>query len=220
VRTGRSTNTLTAEKKRALLGELLRTGRRPNTFPLSFAQERLWFLHHLTPDGELYNLPKAVELSGPLQVAALEQALGEIMRRHEILRTTYLLVEGRPAQIVAQQGTFSLHLKDLTELPEEIRREETGSLARAESSRPFDLSAGPVLRTMLLQTGSGVHALVLTLHHIAGDGLSLNLLVYEVAMLYQSFAKGVPSSFPELPIQYADFAIWQRERLKGVAFDG
>jgi hypothetical protein len=214
-----STKTSTAaqiEEKRALLAELLREkGRRMQSFPLSFAQERLWFLDQLVPGSHLYNLPKAVQLTGPLNIGALEQAISEISRRHEILRTTYSLAGGRTIQVIGPQAPVCLPVAGLEDLPEASRAPVAGRLGKQESQRPFDLGKGPVLRGTLLRVGMDNHILLVTLHHIAGDGLSLSILVLELALLYQSYSRGEPSSLEELAIQYADFAVWQRERMKG-----
>jgi hypothetical protein len=209
-----SISDLTAEKRRALLARLLR-GQAAKGLPLSFAQERHWFLQQLAPDSHDYNLSKAVRLTGRLKAPALEQTLSEINRRHEILRTTYAVVEGQPVQVISPAERLALQvvgLKDLTHAEREAKAER---LATDESWRSFNLSAGPVLRTTLLKLDEDEHVMLFTLHHIAGDGASLGVLIRELTTLYHAYAGGEPSPLPELPIQYADFAVWQRERLQG-----
>jgi len=182
---------------------------------LSFAQQRLWFLDQLEPGTPVYNIPAAVELSGRLDRTALAAALGEVVRRHEALRTVFRAVEGEPVQVVGEMAGLSVPLIDLQSLPERERAAEAGHLAAAEARRPFDLSRGPLLRTALLQTADERHVLLLTMHHIVSDGWSLGVLVRELGALYTAFHEGRPSPLPELAIQYADFAAWQRRHLAG-----
>jgi amino acid adenylation domain-containing protein len=189
--------------------------RRPHGLdpPLSFAQQRLWFLHHVDPESSVYNIPGAVRLSGTLDVAALEKSLAEVVRRHEILRTTYVTGEGGPVQIVNPAGPFPLPLTDCSGLAPEEREAEMRRLAAAEAARPFDLTRGPLLRAMLLRLGPTEHVVTLTLHHIAADAWSRGVLLNDLRVLYGTFVAGLPSPLAELPIQYADYAVWQRERL-------
>ncbi|HEX8720248.1 MAG TPA: amino acid adenylation domain-containing protein [Pyrinomonadaceae bacterium] len=185
--------------------------------PLSYAQERMYFLDLLRPGSAFYNMYKAVELSGPLSAQALSDALLELTRRHESLRTTFSEgADGLPAQVVAQaprQG--ELPLVDLSELPEARRQHVAAALTRREAHRPFDLERGPLLRATLLKLGEEEHVLLLTMHHIVSDGWSMSVLVSEVSALYEAFAAGRPSPLAELPVQYADYAAWQREWLQG-----
>ncbi|HSF42282.1 MAG TPA: non-ribosomal peptide synthase/polyketide synthase [Thermoanaerobaculia bacterium] len=187
--------------------------------PLSFAQERLWFLEQLRPGGATYNIPAAVRLSGALDPAVLAAGFGEIVRRHATLRTTFVAEDGEPRRQVNAPAGVALPLVDLAALPEETRRPEARRLAAAEAAAPFDLAAGPLLRTTLLRLGKDEHLLLLTLHHIVADGWSVGLLVREIAVLYAAGATGRPSPLPELPIQYADFALWQRRRLEGAVLE-
>ena len=190
-----------------------RAGRGPSA--LSFAQERLWFLDQLEPGSPAYNLSGAIRLTGRLDAGALKEALGEIVRRHEVLRTTFAEVGGRPAQLVAESAEFRLPLTDLEGGDEAAREAEARRLAAEEARTPFDLSRGPLLRVRLLRLGGREHVLLLTMHHIISDGWSLGVLVRELTALYEAFALGRPSPLEELPIQYADFAVWQREWLTG-----
>ena len=184
--------------------------------PLSFAQQRLWFLHQLDRESAAYNIPFAVQMEGPLHVAALAVSLGEIVRRHEVLRTTFLPVEGgEPAQVIGPAGPFSLAVVDLCGLSRLQRLPEARRLARSEAARPFDLARGPLLRGSLVALQEQEHLLLLTVHHIVSDGWSTGILVRELGALYRASSQGHPSPLPELPIQYADFALWQRRRLSG-----
>jgi amino acid adenylation domain-containing protein len=186
----------------------------PNPPPLSFAQQRLWFLDQLEPGNTAYHLPTSVRLRGPLDTGALERTFIEIIRRHEVLRTTFSVVEGEPVQLISEDLPKELPVLSLVDLPTEERETEMRRLAAEESRRPFDLSKGPLLRMSLLKLGEEDYALLLTMHHIISDGWSIGVLIREVATLYEAFAKGSRSPLPELSIQYADFACWQREWLR------
>jgi amino acid adenylation domain-containing protein len=195
--------------------------RRPgvNVFPLSFAQERLWFLDQLMPGSTLYNSPGGVRFRGALDPAALERALDEVVRRHEILRTSFADEEGKPRQVVAPELSLRVSLTELTHLPETEREAEAYRLAVEEAWRPFDLKCAPVLRARLLRLGAEDHVLLVTMHHIISDGWSTSVLIREVAALYEAFAAGRPSPLAELPIQYADYAAWQRDAMHGPALE-
>jgi amino acid adenylation domain-containing protein len=182
--------------------------------PLSFAQQRLWFLDRLQPGSTAYNIPLAVRLTGPLAAAALERTLAEVVRRHEALRTTFA-AGAEPVQLVHPAASFSLPRVDLSALPLPVRSEEADRLVAADARRPFDLERGPLFRPALLRLGAEEHRVLATMHHIVSDGWSLEVFVREVAALYPSFAAGRPSPLPELPVQYADFASWQRRWLAG-----
>jgi len=205
-----------APEKRALLQQRLKQqGGAFNTFPLSFAQERLWFLDQLEPGSPLYTIPTMVRLNGALDVTALESALSELVQRHEVLRTIFTTVEGRPVQVVAAALELPLPVIDLCDHPEREREAAAMRLAEAEIQRPFDLSHGPLLRAMLLRLANDDHMLLLTMHHIASDGWSMGVLVRELIALYQAGVTGQPAQLPDLPLQYADYAVWQRKRLQG-----
>ncbi|MFL6293378.1 MAG: amino acid adenylation domain-containing protein, partial [Thermoanaerobaculia bacterium] len=182
---------------------------------LSFAQQRLWFLDRLEPGSPLYNMPAKVELRGRLDLRALSAALREVARRHEVLRTTFAEVAGSPVQVVAARARVPLPLIDLRGLPRAEREREAGRLEAAEARRPFDLATGPLLRAALLASEPERHALLLTLHHVVSDGWSMDVLVREVGLLYAAFLERRPSPLPELSIQYAEFAAWQRQHLSG-----
>ncbi|MEE8584520.1 MAG: amino acid adenylation domain-containing protein, partial [Acidobacteriota bacterium] len=183
--------------------------------PLSFGQQRLWFLDRLMPDNAFYNLTGSWELEGPLDVAALEASLREIVRRHEALRTRFPSQDGTPLQVISPEAQLSVDLIDLSSLDDSRRRAAAQQLAVEEGETPFDLSSGPLLRATLLRLGRRRHAMLLTLHHIVADGWSIGVLIQEQAALYTAILQGRPSSLPELPIQYADFAVWQRKWMQG-----
>ena len=184
-------------------------------FPLSFAQQRLWFLHLLDPQSAAYNMPFALRLMGQLYIPALERTLNEIVRRHEVLRTTFDVLEEEPVQLIAAIQRLELPLTDLSDLPPQKREAETRRLTLQDALRPFDFARGPMLRASLLRLGAEEHVLSLTMHHIVSDGWSMGVLVHEVAALYTAFSTDRPSPLAELPIQYADYAHWQREWLSG-----
>ncbi|HYV83576.1 MAG TPA: amino acid adenylation domain-containing protein, partial [Pyrinomonadaceae bacterium] len=183
--------------------------------PLSFSQQRLWFLSQVDPDTPLYNVPEAIQLLGPLNVAALEQSFNEVIRRHDALRTTFTIVDREPRQTCTPSRPVSLRLVDLTPLPAREREACARHLLEAEARRPFDVSNDLLLRATLLRFDREHHWLLLNLHHIVADGWSIGVLIRETAALYRAFRQGAISPLPELPIQYTDFAIWQREWLQG-----
>jgi amino acid adenylation domain-containing protein len=182
---------------------------------LSFAQQRLWFFDQLEPGLSAYNIPAAVRFQGPLNLAALERSLNEIVKRHESLRTTFGKVDGRPTQVIAPTLTIKLPVVDLRKLPASEQEAEVRRLVTAEAQRAFDLSQGPLIRCTVLRLGDEEHVGLLTMHHIISDGWSTGILVREVATLYVAFCAGGSSPLPALPIQYADFAHWQRQWLQG-----
>jgi amino acid adenylation domain-containing protein len=185
--------------------------------PLSFSQERMWFLDQLDPGTPIYNLFNFVAVDGPLSIPVLGRCLDELLRRHEALRTVFVAEGGRPLQRILPPGPFPLPVVDLAALPAAARQAEMARLEAVEHRRPFDLARGPLLRAVLLAAGPGEHAALFNMHHVVGDGWSWIVLVREIAALYTAFAAGRPSPLPELPVQYADFAAWQRERLSGAA---
>jgi hypothetical protein len=181
----------------------------------SFAQQRLWFIDQLQPGSVFFNIPTALRLTGALDAAAFARALTEIVRRHEVLRTTFRTVEGQPFQVVGPPQDFPLDSVDLSGLDPETRAERLGELVAAAEGEPFDLARGPLLRAKLVRLAAEEHAVIFTIHHVICDGLSMEILVREAAALYGAFSAGRPSPLPELPIQYADYAVWQRERMSG-----
>lgn len=187
--------------------------------PLSFAQQRLWFLHQMAPRSAVYNVPAALRLEGVLNLSALEQAFTEIVRRHEALRTTFEVVEGEPVQLISPPYQVTLPIVDLEAFGKTEQEARVRQLADEEARRPFDLERGALVRIRLLRLGEKEHALLATLHHIVSDGWSMGILVREMAELYDAFCSKRPTQLPELPIQYADFAHWQRNWLQGERLD-
>ncbi|MET0399500.1 MAG: condensation domain-containing protein, partial [Longimicrobiaceae bacterium] len=185
---------------------------------LSFAQQRIWLVDRMQPGSPAYNLPIALRLSGPLDVRALRRALTEIVRRHEALRTVFGESGGEPVQVVHPPAPHALPVVELA-LPAEARERELLRLAAEDAGRPFRLDRGPLLRSTLLRLGAREHAVLFTMHHVVGDGWSMGVLIREVTELYTAFAAGLPSPLPELDVQYADFALWQREHLSGARLE-
>ncbi|MEG4634709.1 amino acid adenylation domain-containing protein [Microcoleus sp. AR_TQ3_B6] len=188
---------------------------RLESIPLSFAQARLWFLDKLQPLSAFYNIPLALRLSGQLNIAALESSINEIIQRHEALRTNFTTQEGQPVQIIASTLNLKLLVVDLLYLTESSREIEAQRLAFEEANRPFNLERDPLVRGTALQLGETEYILVITMHHIISDGWSLGIFVRELTELYKAFCTGAPPVLPLLPVQYADFAVWQRQWLSG-----
>ena len=205
------------EHKAAILA-MLGPGRRHAR--LSFAQQRLWFLDRFEPDSAAYNLPPvAARIDGPLDAGVLKRCLDELVVRHEPLRTTFTAIDGRPFQVIADRGEWPMEIVDLSSLPPDASDLEVERIAREAVARHFDLERGPLVRALLLKTGERCHALVLSLHHILSDGLSVRVLFKEVKTLYEAFAAELSSPLPPLPVCYSDFAHWQRDRLQGPLLD-
>jgi len=192
---------------------------RDRELPLSFSQQRLWFLEQLKPGDPLYHSFQAILIAGPLDVRVLELSLNEIIRRHEVLHTVFDTVGGRPVQRVEPFTPMSLRSMNLSDVPQEERGSTLKQLADAERQHPFDLSRGPLIRALIVVLGEQEHALLLTLHHSISDGWSMGILSREMQALYDAFASGAPMPLPALPIQYADFSVWQREHLQGDVLD-
>ena len=184
-------------------------------FPVSFAQERLWLLDQLEPDRAVYNIPSAVTLPGNVNADVLRRALNEIVKRHEVLRTKFMSVDGEPSQVIVPRLNIELPVHDLRNLPAEQRQAGIARFTEAEAQRPFDLGQGPLLRAQMLRVTSEQNVLLLTMHHIISDGWSVGIFFRELSLLYEAAYQGKRSPLPELPIQYANYAQWQRERLSG-----
>lgn len=213
-------------QKLALLAQRVRAGRpvsKPpviepraseTAIPLSFAQQRLWFIDQLEPNSPAYNMPAPVRLIGKFDLEAFRRSIQAIVRRHESLRTTFQTVEGKPVQTISQSLELPIPIIDLSHLAETECLAEARRLATADGMVPFDLETGPLVRTTLLRFGEEDHALLLTMHHIISDGWSFGVFYRELRMLYEIETKEGMKPLPELPIQYADYALWQRDWLK------
>ncbi len=188
---------------------------RDTAVPLSIGQERLWFIDQLDPGTVIYNHNLALRFSGPLDLAALDKSVNEIVRRHESLRTTFPVVDGQPFQLIAPNLRIELPVVDLCDLPEGEREAEAMRLAQERIQQPFDLAGGPLLKTWIYRLAEEQHILLRTSHHIVSDGWSTRVFLRELEALYSAFSTGRPTPLPELSIQYADFAIWQRKWLRG-----
>jgi amino acid adenylation domain-containing protein len=188
---------------------------RDGELPLSFAQQRLWFLHHLSPDSRSYNWLDAQILYGSLNIVALEQSLSELIRRHEVLRTTFPTVDGQPVQVIAPRSALILPIHHLQGLSAQQQTEQIREMAKSLASQPFDLAVGPLIQFTLLQLSEQEYVVLLKMHHIIYDGWSLDIFKNDLSQLYAAFAQGLPNPLPELPIQYVDFAVWQRQWLTG-----
>ncbi|MDT4794631.1 Linear gramicidin synthase subunit B [compost metagenome] len=217
---------LPVEKRRLFLEGLRKESVDFNLFPipanvaiaererLSYAQRRMWFLWQLDPQGAAYNLPGAVRLKGALDVAALEQAFAALVARHETLRTTFHLVDGVPLQRVHESVELDVAHEDLTLLPAAAREARARQSAEEQAQKPFDLEQGPLLRLKLVKLADDEHLLLVTLHHIVSDGWSMNVLIDEFSRLYRAFGAGEAPQLAPLPIQYRDYALWQRQWLE------
>ncbi len=188
---------------------------RSQPLPASFAQHRLWFLDQWQPGSPAYNIPIAVRLDGPLDVDTFRRALHEIVRRHEILRSSLTDDEGEPRLVIAEAIELPMPVDDLSMLADDQREKRIIQAIRDEATRPFDLAHGPLVRAQMIRLSEERHIVQVTMHHIVSDGWSLRLLIRELSALYEAFRAGEPSPLPELPIQYADFASWQRAWLQG-----
>jgi amino acid adenylation domain-containing protein len=212
---------LLAKKKReeAARSQIASVSRTSDTFPLSFAQQRLWFISQLQQDNASYNVSGGVRMEGPLSVAALERAFGEVLRRHESLRTVIRQVDGEPVQVITGPPVFRLPKFDLQMVPAAQRETEAQLLLTLDAQKPFNIEDASLFRATLLLLSPREHILLLTMHHIISDGMSRGVLVRELVQLYEAFANGGSSTLPELTIQYVDFAAWQREWLQGEVLD-
>ncbi|MFN6540774.1 MAG: amino acid adenylation domain-containing protein [Nostoc sp. EkiNYC01] len=179
--------------------------------PLSFAQESIWYLQQLAPESSAYNSFFVLRFTGSLSISVLESSFNEIIRRHEILRTAFTVVEGQTVQIITPSLTIPLEIIDLQSLPKRERISEAEKLAALEYQHHFDLASDPLIKTSLLRLAQQEHWLIVNMHHIITDGWSFSLLLEELRTLYEAFANGLPSPLPELPVQYADFTLWQRK---------
>ncbi|VEP18728.1 Non-ribosomal peptide synthase [Hyella patelloides LEGE 07179] len=200
-----------ATKSRQTITPVART----ENIPLSFAQQRLWFLDQMEPGNPLYNLAGAVRLEGSLDIAAFEQSFNEIVRRHESLRTTFKTIDGQAVQEIAPNLKLALPILDWRQLEQKEQETEVLRLTEDEAQRPFDLATEPLIRTTLVRLANAEYVALLTMHHIVSDAWSMGVFVRELSTLYEAFSTGQPSLLPELSIQYPDFAARQRQWLQG-----
>ena len=196
-----------------------KTGRKAaqkaRAYPLSYAQQRLWFVEQLEPGTAAYNIPCALKLAGSLDRAALQRSLNEIVRRHETLRTSVIVHQDKPVQKIAPELELAVEERDLRDVPAGQRYNEARRLIEAIARVPFDLSHAPLMRVVLLQLGESDHILLVVMHHIVSDGWSIGVMVREFCQLYEAYVNGKESPLDELKIQYLDYAIWQHNWLKG-----
>ncbi len=183
--------------------------------PLSYAQQRLWFLDQLEPNSSFYNVPLALHLAGDLQADIVEKSLQKIIQRHESLRTNFATVEGNPVQVIKPESNWQLTLVNGKDSPKYREDQEIKKWLEIHSHQPFDLANDYLIRATLLKLSDTEHFLLICLHHIVSDGWSMGVFIQELTTLYNAYTKGLEPLLPELPIQYADFAIWQREYLQG-----
>ena len=193
---------------------------RDGKLPLSFTQERMWFLQQMSPTMSAYNAPGAVLLEGEVDPVAMEEAVRELLRRHEVFRTSYPAVNGEPSQVIAAELPFDLPVLDLRALPAAERRRRSLELVAREARRPFDLSRGPLLRVYLMHLDDREHMLGVVTHHVVYDMWAREVFIRELGQIYAAFAAGRPSPLPDLPVQYADFAVWQRTWMQGERLEG
>src|SRR5262249_48308680 len=201
-----SIGALSPEQRELLTLLLQEQGSKFNAFPLSFAQQRLWFLDQLEPGSPAYNIAAAVRMQGSLDLDALKQSFDEIVRRHESLRTTFTSIEGKPVQVIAAELQLTIPLNDLSNLSKDEQESEVLRLAQEESRYQFDFTSGRLINVGVLRLGVEEHVALVTMHHIVSDGWSSGVLIREVAALYETYLQGLPPSLPALPIQYADFS--------------
>jgi non-ribosomal peptide synthetase component F/acyl carrier protein len=192
---------------------------RNRELPLSFAQRRLWFIHQLDPGSCEYTSGGVLRLRGALNVSALQRSFSEIVQRHEVLRTRFRSLQGRPVQVISASGAEIPELEDLSRLEPALAEQELQRRIEREATLPFDLEAGPLLRFSLIRIAPAEHALVLAMHHIVSDAWSVGVLIRELVSYYEAFSRGLPVALPELPVQYADFAVWQHDWLQSERFE-
>jgi hypothetical protein len=193
----------------------LRAVGREGDLPLSYSQQRMWLLEQLSSGSAAFNLPLGMKLRGVLNVHTLEQTFGGIIHRHEVLRTSFPARDGQPVQVIAPPAPYCLPLVDLSSLEQHESTVELQRIASEDAARPFDLACGPLVHTALLRQSGQQWAVACTMHHLVGDAWSFEVLTSELSQLYANFSAGEPSPLPSLSIQYADYAVWQRQWLQG-----
>jgi len=193
--------------------------RTTNVFPLSYSQQRLWILDQIEPNSPLYNIPTAMRITGELDINILTRSFNEIIKRHEILRTTFQSQDGEPVQVIHPEIEITIPIIDLQSIPPEKREATALQEARKVARQPFNLSTGPLIKVHLYRLDHQHHIIMLNIHHIIADGWSIGILLQELAALYNSLSEGKPSGLPDLPLQYADYAAWQRKWLRGARLE-
>src|SRR5215472_17289747 len=189
-------------------------------FPVSFSQQRLWFLDQLEPGQPTYNMPYAMWLDGPLDSGALQRALDAMVAHHAVLRASIVAFDGVPEQVVADTGTVPVERIDLPAgLDADARTERAESIAADRARQPFDLADGPLMRARLIAAGPDQHLFVLVMHHIIGDGVTMEILIPELSAAYRAETAGTPVSLPPLVMDYGDYAVWQHDRMRGEELD-
>ncbi|HEY1617379.1 MAG TPA: condensation domain-containing protein, partial [Streptosporangiaceae bacterium] len=185
-------------------------------FPVSFSQQRLWFIDQLTPGEATYNMPYAMWLDGPLDAAALQRTMDDMVGRQAVLRTSIVAFDGVPEQVIADTGTVLIERIELdAELDDTGRTGQAESIAADRARQPFDLATGPLMRAALIGAGPDRHLLVLVMHHVISDGMSMQVVIDELSALYRARVTGEPASLPRLWMQYGDYAVWQQDRMRG-----
>ena len=189
-------------------------------FPVSFSQQRLWFLDQLEPGEPTYNMPFAIWLDGPLDSRALQRAMDAMVARHAVLRTSIVAFDGVPEQVVADSGAVPIERIELPAgLDDGERTRQAESIAAELARQPFDLATGPLIRATLIAAGPGPHQFVLAMHHVISDGVTMEILLAELAAVYRAETTGVAASLPELWMDYGDYAVWQHDRMRGEELD-
>ncbi|MEJ2636856.1 MAG: amino acid adenylation domain-containing protein [Calditrichia bacterium] len=206
------------EKGAVNIPELVRVSRE-NPLPLSFSQQRLWFLDKLKPDNPTYNIPSAIRFKGNLDIPALKKSIENLVRRHEILRTCFGESDGQPVQIISENFKVELSINDLSEIPTAVQEDKAREIAKKEALKPFDLKNGPLFRVALLRLAAEDHIVLFTMHHTVSDGWSVGVLIHEISVSYDAVLNNSAAELPELKIQYADYAAWQRKLLSGPVYD-
>ncbi|MEL6163173.1 MAG: condensation domain-containing protein, partial [Cyanobacteria bacterium J06628_3] len=211
----KSLENLSPEQKRQLLAKLLQEkANKPQNFPLSFAQKRLWFLDKLQPESSAYNIPAALRLNGSLNIIALQKSLNQIIQRHEVLRSSFTVIKDEPIQQVFPKLQLNLPLIDLQALPTPQQEQQVKQLIKQISTKPFDLSKIPLFRAKLIKLNAEENVLLFTMHHIISDYFSMRLLIREITIIYQFLIKGETPQLPKLTVQYGDYTTWEQEWLK------
>ena len=206
------------EESEILEKKILEEGEKYNIFPLSTAQQRLWFLSEFEPNDPAYNISFAIKIEGDLDTFVFKECFTTIIERHEILRTSFHSLNGKPVQLINDNFEFDIPLVDLTSLNQHEAEKKATTIASNESRKPFDLENSPLIRVLLIQESPGNYVAVITLHHIVSDGWSMGIIIEEFSKLYQSLLSDESIELPELPIQYADYAVWESDNLDDESF--